>query len=331
MVSMGPFLVIQTAFIGDAVLATAVLEKLHQRFPEERVDLLVRKGNEGLFEGHPFLGELLTWDKKERKYRDLIRVSQKIRRGQYGTVIDLQRFFATGFLTAFSKAERRIGYRKNPWSSFFTEKLPHPWNNGEHEVKRLLDTVRSLTDDSLQMPRLYPTRRSLERTEALRDRPYICLAPTSVWYTKQWPMEKWVELIDRLPTDKRLILLGGPNDRDRCEWIARSGQRADVQIAAGPYDLMDSAALIQGAERLYANDSAPVHMASALDTPTTVIFCSTLPSFGFGPLAQGSRAIEREGELYCRPCGMHGKKACPEGHFRCAWEIEVEQVVDGER
>lgn len=324
---MGPFLVIQSAFIGDAVLATAVLEKLHQHFPEERIDFLVRKGNEDLFEGHPFIGNLWVWDKKGRKYRDLLRLQQRVRSQAYGTVIDLQRFFATGFLTAFSKATRRMGYRKNPWSRYFTERVPHHWNTGHHEVERVLLTIEGITDDSFVMPRLYPTEASLERTKELRDLPYFCIAPTSVWFTKQWPKEKWVELIESLPSEKGVVLIGGPADRDACEWIARSSHRSDIRVAAGSYDLMDSAALIRDAERLYANDSAPVHMASALGTPTTAVFCSTLPSFGFGPLAEGSKVVEREGELYCRPCGMHGKKKCPEGHFKCAWEIEVERVV----
>lgn len=324
---MGPFLVIQSAFIGDAVLATAVLEKLHQHFPDERIDFLVRKGNEGLFEEHPFIGNLWVWDKKGRKYRDLLRLHKQVRSQAYGTVIDLQRFFATGFLTAFSKAKRRMGYRKNPWSRYFTERVPHHWNTGHHEVERVLLTIEGITDDSFVMPRLYPTEASLERTGGLRDHPYICIAPTSVWFTKQWPKEKWVELIETLPSKKGIVLIGGPADRNTCEWIARSSHRSDIQIAAGSYDLMDSVALIRDAERLYANDSAPVHMASALDTPTTAVFCSTLPSFGFGPLAEGSKAVEREGELYCRPCGMHGKKKCPEGHFKCAWEVEVERVV----
>lgn len=325
---MGPFLVIQTAFIGDAVLATAVLEKLHAFFPEERIDLLVRKGNEGLFQEHPFIGEVLTWDKKGRKYRDLYRLLREVRSREYARVIDLQRFFATGMLTAFSKAPRRVGYRKNPWSGHFTERVPHHWGTGHHEVERVLLTVEGITDDSFVMPRLYPTEGALERTVELRKEPYICIAPTSVWFTKQWPKEKWVELIGQLPKNKRIILLGGPDDVDACEWIARSATRADVHIAAGRYDLMGSLALIRDAERLYANDSAPVHMASALDTPTTVIFCSTLPSFGFGPLAEGSKVVEKEEELYCRPCGMHGKKKCPEGHFRCAWEVGVERVVE---
>jgi heptosyltransferase-2 len=178
------------------------------------------------------------------------------------------------------------------------------------------------------MPRLYPTEEAYERTAGLRSEPYFCIAPTSVWATKEWPKEKWEELIEQLPRHKRIILIGGPDDRDSCEWISRSCERADIKIAAGSYGLMDSLALIDGADRLFANDSAPVHMASALGTPTTAVFCSTLPSFGFGPLAEGSVSVEREGELYCRPCGMHGKNACPEGHFKCAWEIEPKQLLN---
>lgn len=324
---MGPFLIIQTAFIGDAVLATAVVEKLHEHYPDSCIDLLVRKGNEVLFEEHPFIDDVLVWNKEQRKYRDLYRLYRKIRRSEYGTVIDLQRFFATGFLTAFSKARQRLGYRKNPWSSYFTERIPHHWNSGQHEVERALGTIEGITDQRFVMPRLYPSERALKQTEDLRDTPYYCIAPTSVWSTKQWPMEKWVELMDRLPSGKRIILLGGPADKDACEWIARSCNRADIIIAAGSYKLMESAALIRDAERLFANDSAPVHIASALDTATTAVFCSTLPSFGFTPLAKKSSTIEREGALYCRPCGMHGKKACPEGHFRCAWEIEVQKLL----
>ncbi len=324
---MGSFLVIQTAFIGDAVLATAVLEKLHLHYPDAQIDFLVRKGNEGLFEEHPFIEELLVWDKKGKKYRDLYRLLKEVRARNYSTVIDLQRFFATGLLTTFSKARKRMGFRKNPWSRYFTERVPHHWNTGHHEVERVLLTIEGITDDRFVMPRLYPTKEALERTKDLRSVPYYCIAPTSVWQTKQWPKEKWVELIARLPKDKRIILLGGPNDRDSCEWISRSCERSDIKVAAGSYGLMDSAALIRDAERLFANDSAPVHIASALDTPTTAVFCSTLPSFGFTPLAEGSVSVEREGELYCRPCGMHGKKRCPEGHFRCALEIDVDQLL----
>ncbi len=63
---MQKFLIIQTAFIGDVVLATGLVEKLHQHFPGAQIDFLVRKGNEGLLQGHPFLHEVLVWNKKHK-------------------------------------------------------------------------------------------------------------------------------------------------------------------------------------------------------------------------------------------------------------------------
>src|ERR1700761_6945565 len=89
------FLVIQTAFIGDVVLATALLEKLHAYFPDAAIDFLVRKGNEDLLTGHPFLHDVLIWDKKQHKQRTLFRLLRHIRHEHYDKVINVQRFAAT--------------------------------------------------------------------------------------------------------------------------------------------------------------------------------------------------------------------------------------------
>ena len=64
---MQKFLIIQTAFIGDVVLATIIIEKLHSNFPDAQIDFLLRKGNEGLLQNHPYLNEVLIWNKKENK------------------------------------------------------------------------------------------------------------------------------------------------------------------------------------------------------------------------------------------------------------------------
>src|SRR6201996_7834787 len=119
------FLVIQTAFIGDVVLATALLEKLHSYFPDAQIDFLVRKGNEALLTDHPYLHEVLVWNKKEHKLRNLWRMLQTIRRAKYDKVINVQRFAATGLLTAFPGARETIGFDKNPLSSFFSKSIPH--------------------------------------------------------------------------------------------------------------------------------------------------------------------------------------------------------------
>jgi heptosyltransferase-2 len=63
-------------------------------------------------------------------------------------------------------------------------------------------------------------------------------------------------------------------------------------------------------------------MASSVNTATMAFFCSTIPDFGFGPLADNSE-IREVNNLDCRPCGLHGHKACPKGHFKCGNEMDV--------
>ncbi|MEO8414223.1 MAG: glycosyltransferase family 9 protein, partial [Ginsengibacter sp.] len=77
----------------------------------------------------------------------------------------------------------------------------------------------------------------------------------------------------------------------------------------------------------YTNDSAPLHFASAIDAPVTAIFCSTVPAFGFYPLSAKSFIVETKEILPCRPCSLHGLKACPLGHFKCAYTIETSRLL----
>lgn len=122
---MQKILIIQTAFIGDVVLATAIVEKLHNHFPSCSIDFLLRKGNETLLIDHPFLHEVLVWDKKNRKYRNLLDLLIRIRKTKYDIVINVQRYGATGILTAFSGATKTIGFDKNPFSFLFSNKVKH--------------------------------------------------------------------------------------------------------------------------------------------------------------------------------------------------------------
>ncbi|MCX6117253.1 MAG: glycosyltransferase family 9 protein, partial [Proteobacteria bacterium] len=108
-------LVIQTAFLGDAVLATALLEKLHRLAPNAQIDFMVRKGHEALTQHHPYIHKTIIWDKSSNKFKYVISLLKQIRGSKYDLVINLQRFASTGFLTAFSKAKFTIGFSQNPW------------------------------------------------------------------------------------------------------------------------------------------------------------------------------------------------------------------------
>ncbi|AMR26314.1 heptosyltransferase [Hymenobacter psoromatis] len=337
-------LLIQTAFIGDVILATALVEYLAAHEPGAPLDVLVRRGNEGLLAGNPHIRRVLIWDKKDKKYPNLLRLLRQIRQAKYGRVVTLQRFASTGFLTAFSGAAERVGFAENPFSRFFTRREPHVIGDGTHEVERNLALVKSeelrvkslveknallplrsplLTDK----PRLYPTpadEAAAAPYAAVGE--YICIAPTSVWFTKQYPAEKWLELLAALPLSLPVYLLGGPPDTAACERLAEAARPGLVNLA-GKLSLPASAALMRGAVLNYVNDSAPLHLCSAVDAPVCAVFCSTVPRFGFGPLSTFSRVVEHPGPLACRPCGLHGHARCPLGHFRCALEIEMPQLL----
>lgn len=356
---MQKFLVIQTAFIGDVVLATGIIEKLHACFPAAEIDFLVRKGNEALLKDHPFLHEVLVWDKKKDKLRNLWGLCQRIRRTRYDKVINVQRFAATGLLTAFSGARETIGFDKNPLSRFFTKRIPHvvsydlrstsqreqaagdrgslPANDSgttsrrrvapKHEIDRNQTLIQAFTDDVPARPRLYPSPSDYAKVQEYKGPAYITISPASVWFTKQYPKEKWVGFIDKVPPSYRIYLLGAPSDAAGCEEIRSAARHPSITILSGKLSFLQSAALMQDSVMNYVNDSAPMHFASAVNAPVTAVYCSTIPAFGFGPLSDKKFIVETKEPLECRPCGLHGYKACPLGHFKCAYQIADEQLL----
>lgn len=310
-------LLIQTAFIGDVILATGLLEKLHHSFPDAELDILVQKGNEGLFPGHPFLSNVLTFDKKKKKRKELIRLIKVARKKKYDWVINLHRFASSGLIAGLSRAKRRSGFSKNPLARLLTHRYEHhiSVDGTQHEIERNHALIQEWTDSEAGLPRLYPSHKDTQSIPKATS--YVCVAPASVWFTKQYPQEGWISLVDRLPKDKEIHLIGGPGDEQLCAAIQLQSRHPKVRNRAGELSLLQSAALMSGADMNYVNDSAPLHLASAMNAPVTAIFCSTVPAFGFGPLSTKQTIVETSEVLSCRPCGLHGKKECPEGHFKC--------------
>ncbi|MGB3081156.1 MAG: glycosyltransferase family 9 protein [Saprospiraceae bacterium] len=324
------FLIIQTAFIGDVVLATAIVEKLHNHYPSSSIDFLLRKGNETLLYDHPYVEKVLIFDKKNHKYRNLRFMIRFIREQKYDYVINVQRFFTTGLITALSGAKHTIGFDKNPLSYLFSQRVKHEISaigDGTHEVTRNLKLIEKLTDTTFFKPKLYPTLEDYKKVSGTKD--YVCIAPASVWFTKQLPAHKWVELINKLPQDVAVLLLGAKSDFDLCSDILSKieNRKSKIDNLAGKLTFLQSAALMKNAKMNYVNDSAPLHFASAMNAPVTAFFCSTVPAFGFGPLSDDSHIAEIDFELNCRPCGLHGYDKCPQGHFKCS-DIDVTRNIN---
>lgn len=318
---MKRILFIQTAFLGDVILATAAIAEAKRIFPEAEIDVVVKKGNESLLQNNPHISNTLVFDKSSGKFKEILRLKKFFQTRNYDIAFNFHRFGSSGILTVLSGAKKKYGFKKNPFSFLFTKKFEHEIGNGKHEVERNLMLLREFGAAPIAKPELYPSENSFSKTAEYKSKPYICMAPASVWFTKQLPEYKWVELINKQEASTQIYLIGGPTDHDLCQRIIDQVSHPNIANLAGKLNLLDSAALMKDAKRNYVNDSGPLHIASAMNAPVTAFFCSTVPSFGFGPLSDDSE-IKQVNNLDCRPCGLHGYKSCPKAHFKCG-EIEL--------
>jgi len=200
---------------------------------------------------------------------------------------------------------------------------------GAHEVDRLLALAG--VEGQREAPNLHLTVPDRAVTEGfLRERgirePFAALAPGSIWGTKRWP--HYEELAERLAAQVAIVVVGGPEDAELAAGItaavARTGRRA--ASACGRLTVRQSAEIIRRAVVLVTNDSAPLHFAQAVRTPTVAIFGPTVPAFGFGPRGPRDAVVELGG-LPCRPCSAHGPARCPLGHHLCMQSLTVEDVL----
>lgn len=322
------FLVIQTASIGDVILATAIGVKLIQHYPNAQIDYLVKSGNERLFDGNPWINEIFAWDKSKEKYKNMLRIIFQFRQEKYDATINLQRFASSGIFTVFSGAKKTYGFRKNPFSLFFSKSFPHQFKKNWHETDRNHQLIVKLTDEQKAKPALYPTMKEFALMSQYKTQKYISITPASLWFTKQYPIEKWVDFIKHIDSDTHIYLLGSDSDKKHCDALVNQTNADNIMNLAGKLSFLESAALMRDASMNYVNDSAAMHIASAVNAKITAVFCSTIPDFGFGPLSDDSVIIENPEKLSCRPCGLHGHKSCPEGHFKCALNIDKQELLD---
>jgi ADP-heptose:LPS heptosyltransferase len=320
-------LIMQTASLGDVILSTSLAETLHKHFPFCMIDYLVKHPYEELFREHPFINKVIVWDKSHQKYTDLLKIILGIRKRRYDAVLNIQRFASSGIITALSGSPYKAGFSKNPLSFTFTHKAVHVISGHTHEIYRNLELIKPILNVSPEMPRLYPTEQDMAETIQWKDQPYVTISPASLWFTKQLPAYKWIELIDRIPYSNPVMLLGSKHDIPLCEEIFNKCANHNINNLAGRLTFLQSVALMKDAYMNYVNDSAPLHMASSVNAPVTAVFCSTVPSFGFGPLSENSTVVETTVPLACKPCGIHGYDKCPEGHFKCAETISIDQLL----
>ena len=328
---MENILLIQTASIGDVILLTSLAEKLHHKFPDARLDLVVKAPNHALFANHPFINSLWVWDKSKDKYLNLFRIIKGVREQHYDVVLCVQRFFSAGLMCVLSGAKHKIGFDKSPLSFLFTKSKPHRIEKGVHEIDRNISLLEDIWCEKAPKPQLYPSSRDYEKVSRYKRETFYTLSPCSLWETKTMQSDKWVELLSYMAEhtpEARVYLLGSKDNKAECEQMIELSGNKNVENLCGSLSLLESAALMKDAKMNYVCDSAPLHLCSAVDAPVTAIFCSTTPDFGFGPLSSDSLVVEAEPAPECKPCGLHGAKQCKTKTFACSRNINMQKLFE---
>lgn len=331
-------LLIQTAFLGDAVLTTPLLDPLRERYPEARVDVLVTPETADIFRAHPAVTDVIVWDKRGqgRTWSARRRLVGRLREGAYDVALLPHRSLTSALFAWLSGIPRRIGFDRGPGRWLLTETVPFRW--GTHDVDRNVGLLAPLAAvPSRPTLALQPAKEALSRMdERLRAagwnpaRPLIGINAGSVWATKRWLPERFGAVADRLMEEDgcQVLLIGSAKDAPVVEQVRRAMKRSPIDMT-GQTRLAELIALISRCAVFLTNDSGPMHIAVACGVPTVALFGPTTRELGFFPYGPGHRVIEKP--LACRPCGLHGAARCPLGHFECMKQITVDEVADAVR
>ena len=329
---MKKILVIQTAFIGDAILTLPMIQKLKENFGSYQIDVLCIPSTEEIFKASPYVDKVKVIDKKgkHKNLFSLISFARKLKNQQYEIVYSPHRSFRTSLVVKILSADKSYGFSTASLKYFYKNLIEY--SPSKHEVQRNLDLISYKYDGNNWRihPQISVNEDQKQKVDGFiqknKIRNFIAVAPGSVWNTKIYPKKYYIEIINSLIKKYNIVLVGGKNDVDLCNEI-KSNFIENVFSSAGMFSLVESIELLKRAALLVTNDSAPTHMGISADIPVLTIYCSTVPGFGFYPYNTKSFYLSFD-DLNCKPCGIHGYNKCPLSHFNCGYKLMPKLVIE---
>ncbi len=327
-------LIVQTAFLGDVILTLPLVQKIHEQFPNSKIDFVAIPAAQNLLSEIPQINHLWIYDKndQEKGVAAFVNYAKKLRKKCYQIAFVPHRSIRSAALVWFARIPNRIGFDRSAGKWLFTNVIPYP--NGIHEINRNLHLLKPYGIDPTEKiyPHLYfsdadkhSVQQYLLKHHLNARKQIITMAPGSVWATKQWLPEYFAKMAEMLgEIGYQTILVGANSDKSVADTIVASS-KIDIFNAVGKFSVRQSAHLIHHSRLLITNDSAPMHLAVAGKTPIVAIFGPTVREFGFYPYGEFDRIAELE-NLPCRPCGKHGGAKCPIGTFECMKNLSPEHV-----
>ena len=328
-------LVIQTAFLGDVILTLPLVQVLKEFFAFSLIDVVVIPKAASILSGHPAIRKAVEFDKrgKDRGLFGLWKLAMKLRSEHYSIALVPHRSLRSALLAFLAGIPIRVGFARGGGRFFFSSRVAYI--RDAHEIERNLSLLKGIgiSQYPFRRPVVSPSQEDSTRVADFLSGSFgsqtpglVALAPGTVWNTKRWYKDRYAELAARLSADGLgVVLIGGREDQELCGEIAATSGTTMIADASGKLSLLQSAELVRLSRILVCNDSAPLHLATAVGTPIVAIFGATVPEFGFGPVGDRDIVVETRG-LSCRPCSIHGGDRCPIKTFECMDRITSERV-----
>jgi heptosyltransferase III len=345
-------LVVKLRHHGDVLLSSPVFRVLKKHMPHVEVDALIYHDTREMLTNHPDVSNVYTIGRDWKRLNVLKQAQAEfgllsiLRARHYDIVLHLTEHPRGAWLTrllgpCISVAPRATGMSEGRsagwWKASFTHTFPLPKTTFRHTVEQNLDALRRLgihpaPEDKKLI--LVPGAEADAKVTALMSshgveaKHFIHIHPTSRWFFKTWPAEKFADLILRLGRQGERVVLTAAPSADEREMVAaiKTKLKAPVIDLTGALSLKELAALTAKARAFVGVDSAPMHIAAAMQTPTVALFGPSGEKH-WGPWGVKFRVVaSNRPEHSCRPCGNDGCGGSKVSD--CLIELPVAQVHD---
>ena len=336
LIQQANILLIRLSSLGDVLLTTPAIRTLRQRLPRTKISMLTDEPYRDLVNQNPHLDEVLTVNRKDKGLVPSLQLINLLRSKKFDVVFDFQRKFGTSLISWLTQAKIRVGFHR-PNGYLLTTPVEIDRHNRQHVIDdyfQLLGVVGIPADDRelelhvSQENRAFAAQKIGQESVAIPG-PTLGLFPGASWEFKQWPPQRFVEIGRRYIQDYqgRVLVFGSSAERTLSEHIAEQ-IGASAKSLAGEFRLGQLAGFIEHCDLFIANDTGPMHMATALGIPTICLF-GPGNYHKFRPLS--SKHISLRYEVACSPCKPFNKHCqinkCMQGiSVNLVWEATCQQL-----
>jgi heptosyltransferase II len=324
-------LIIAPSWVGDCMLMQPMLQRLLQRYPGARIDVLAPTWTEKLLRHMPEVHDVIInpFPHGELAFTARRNLGMQLRGEQYNKAIVLPNSWKSALVPFFANIPMRTGYVGEMRYGLLNDARKLNKRHLPLMVERFVQLAEApLSENTLPFspPQLKVNEaqrhQALAKFDLTLDKPVAVFCPGAEYGpAKRWPAHYFAELAQLLRAQGYAVwLIGSPKDKEIADKIVALGNEPCRNLC-GVTDLDEAIALLSCADLVVSNDSGLMHIAAALNRPMAAIFGSSSPEFT-PPLSDQAQILRLD--LPCSPCF---KRECPLGHFNCMIKIPPKEVL----